>query len=110
MKISALIKGRCPSCKTGPVFSGLFKMQIACPHCHFVYEREEGYFTGAMIVGNILASVVLAPVVLLLGNSDMSMAMVLLSVFALCLLLLPFFFRASRLIWIYFDYVFLRDV
>jgi uncharacterized protein (DUF983 family) len=53
----ALARGfgrRCPRCGQRKIFSGFFTLRAACPRCGFRFEREEGYWTGAMIV-NIAA-------------------------------------------------------
>ena len=45
---------RCPHCNGRGIFQGFFKLRDACPSCGYRFEREEGYWTGAMIV-NIAA-------------------------------------------------------
>ncbi|MGI8407470.1 MAG: DUF983 domain-containing protein [Actinomycetota bacterium] len=45
---------RCPNCGGGNLFQGFFKLKPSCPSCAYLFEREEGYWTGAMIV-NIAA-------------------------------------------------------
>jgi uncharacterized protein (DUF983 family) len=39
---------RCPRCGQGRVFASAWTMHRACPACDLVFEREPGYFTGAM--------------------------------------------------------------
>ena len=41
---------RCPNCGGGKLFQGFFKLKPSCPTCGYLFEREEGYWTGAMIV------------------------------------------------------------
>lgn len=48
------LRKRCPRCGDGKVFSSFFTMRSRCPVCGYSFEREEGYWTGAMIV-NIAA-------------------------------------------------------
>ena len=45
---------RCPRCGSSDIFVGFFQLRDRCPSCAFRFEREEGYWTGAMIV-NIAA-------------------------------------------------------
>ena len=45
---------RCARCAGKGVFDGYFRLATRCRHCGFRFEREEGYWTGAMIV-NIAA-------------------------------------------------------
>jgi uncharacterized protein (DUF983 family) len=47
--ISSIIGLRCPVCREGKVFSNIFlKMHSNCPVCGLKFEREPGYFLGAM--------------------------------------------------------------
>jgi uncharacterized protein (DUF983 family) len=41
---------RCPRCGQSKIFSSFFTLLSNCPRCGFRFEREEGYWTGAMIV------------------------------------------------------------
>ncbi|HSJ44104.1 MAG TPA: hypothetical protein VK923_05405 [Euzebyales bacterium] len=39
-----------PTCGAGDLFDGLFDIRDPCPRCGLVFEREEGYWLGAMII------------------------------------------------------------
>jgi uncharacterized protein (DUF983 family) len=41
---------RCPICGIGKIFRNFINMAPACTVCGFVYEREQGYFIGAMYI------------------------------------------------------------
>ncbi len=41
---------RCPRCGTGALFAGWFAMHDTCGHCGLRFEREPGYFVGAIYV------------------------------------------------------------
>ena len=41
---------RCPLCGTGKIFRSWIHMAPACTVCGFIYEREQGYFIGAMYI------------------------------------------------------------
>ncbi|WP_268848848.1 DUF983 domain-containing protein [Flavobacterium aestivum] len=53
-----ILSNHCPHCLEGKVFNekniflniGFPKMNEYCPHCHFKFEKEPGYFFGAMYV------------------------------------------------------------
>jgi uncharacterized protein (DUF983 family) len=55
-KFSALVKGKCPQCRRGNIFTGSlygFNVQrtnTVCPHCAQRFEIEPGYFYAAMYV------------------------------------------------------------
>src|SRR5262245_55169361 len=59
-RLGAVLRMRCPRCRTGRVFRSLFRMNDPCPHCGLLFEREEGYFLGAMYVSYALGGVVVA--------------------------------------------------
>jgi uncharacterized protein (DUF983 family) len=41
---------RCPRCGRAPLFTGLVRMRPRCPVCGLVFEREAGYFIGAIYI------------------------------------------------------------
>ena len=48
---------RCPRCGGGRVVEGWFRLKERCPTCGYRFKREEGFFTGVMLVnfGSALA-------------------------------------------------------
>jgi uncharacterized protein (DUF983 family) len=42
--------GRCPNCGGRGLFESFFRLRARCPTCGLTFEREEGYWLGAMIV------------------------------------------------------------
>ena len=55
---------RCPVCGTGGLFTGYFALARRCPGCDLEFEREDGYWLGAMIVAMALVIVQFAVVFL----------------------------------------------
>ena len=41
---------KCPRCGKGDICAGMFKMNLDCSNCRFKFEREPGYFVGAMYI------------------------------------------------------------
>ena len=41
---------RCPICGGRKIFSGWYTIKDACPTCGYRFERESGYWVGAIIV------------------------------------------------------------
>lgn len=79
-------------------------MHERCPNCGLLFEREHGYFTGAMIVSYMLGIPTLAALsaaVLWLTRWQVEWA--LLAADALFLALVPLVFRYSRVIWMHLD-------
>ncbi|WP_165492277.1 DUF983 domain-containing protein [Egibacter rhizosphaerae] len=48
--LARALRRRCLVCGGGGVFSGWFELRDRCPTCAMPFEREEGYWVGAMIV------------------------------------------------------------
>lgn len=41
---------RCPNCGQSGVFEGWMRLAASCPQCGLRYEREEGYWLGAILI------------------------------------------------------------
>jgi uncharacterized protein (DUF983 family) len=44
------LRRRCPRCGAGGLFVRWFRLRERCPGCELLFEREPGYFTGAIAV------------------------------------------------------------
>jgi uncharacterized protein (DUF983 family) len=99
---------RCPRCHHGHVYKGVFATNIKCPVCDMRFEREPGYFIGAMYISYALASVVLGG--LLAALYAIFPAWHDITIFALgCVAFLPFvpiIYRYSRVVWMTMDRAF----
>src|SRR5579862_2632403 len=102
VRIHAILTERCPVCLDGKMFRGLFTMRETCPVCGHRFEREPGFFQGAMYVSYglgvaeavilvILAMVFLTPAIGVLGSIAI--------VAAVHLALVPALWRYSRVLW-----------
>jgi uncharacterized protein (DUF983 family) len=103
--LSAVARLRCPRCRDGRIWKRFLVMNDACPACGLVFEREPGYFAGAMVVsyGIAVPTFGLVVIALLLAGVDPVVALV--AGGAFYLLLAPFIFRYSRAIWLHFDWL-----
>lgn len=101
----AILTLRCPRCLKGKVFRGAFAMNEVCAECGIKFEREPGYFLGAMYVSYALAVVILAafglPFFFLFP--DWEIWQCLLAAYVPLMFLLPAVFRYSRVIWMHLD-------
>ena len=80
-------------------------MHERCSVCGLVYEREPGYFTGAMVVSYVLAVPTFGIIVIALLVAGLDTGVALLAGAALYLVLAPFILRYSRVIWLHFDWL-----
>lgn len=58
----ALLRGlrlRCPRCGAPGIFDGFWTLRRFCPVCRLRFEREQGYFIGAIYI-NYFATVAIA--------------------------------------------------
>jgi hypothetical protein len=104
-RLRAILGQRCPRCLDGSIWRAFLSMNVACPACGLVFEREPGYFTGAMVVSYVLAIPILGAIVIglmTLGGLDAVPALVIGDVAYLALV--PFIFRYSRVLWLHFDW------
>src|SRR5438876_6167229 len=107
--LSAILHSYCPRCRIGTIFqsskSRVFpRMNTQCPVCSLKFEREEGYFLGAMYIGYLLGLIliVLFAAIFWLGlhvslYHSFIWGMILFLPFAVPLTFL------ARVVWIYLD-------
>jgi uncharacterized protein (DUF983 family) len=105
----SILQQRCPRCRVGRIFRGSIflgfpKMYERCEVCDLKYEREAGYFLGAMYISYGLALVTIAIIAALLWSAtslsivkDIAWAAILFLPFAPSLTLF------ARVLWIYLD-------
>lgn len=112
-KVLDIIKCKCPNCKEGKVFKDqgnilllrMPKMNERCTECNFKFERETGFFFGAMFVSYALAvAQMIVCLVLFWHFIDLSPIPVFAIIATVTLLLSTVNFRLSRAIWIYIFY------
>jgi len=104
-----IFRQRCPRCRTGTIFRysifrGFPKMHDRCPVCDLRFDREPGYFLGAMYVSYGLGIVIVTLLAALLWSitgwwitKDIIWAVV------LFLPLAPTITLLARVLWIYLD-------
>jgi uncharacterized protein (DUF983 family) len=99
------LRQRCPRCGVGKLFKRGFTMYERCPHCGWLYEREEGYWTGAIAVNLIVTELIVAAFVVPLAAAQVPLV----PLFAIGLpatVLLPIlFYRWSKSLWMTIDFM-----
>lgn len=110
MKVSSLLSNKCPHCNSGNVFkpASLLKFRVVemnhhCPECGYNFERESGFYWGAMYVSYGLAVLECFVTYFLcrLAGVPSFDFMILWAMIAAILLLFPLNYRFSRLVWLY---------
>ncbi|MGZ4731420.1 MAG: DUF983 domain-containing protein [Terriglobales bacterium] len=110
--LAAIFRQRCPRCRRGgiypySIFRGFPKMCQRCSICDLKFQREEGYFLGAMYISFGLALATIALIAVLLWaitgwwiTKDVTWAVVLFVPLA------PTISLFARVLWIYLDQAF----
>jgi uncharacterized protein (DUF983 family) len=100
------VRLKCPSCGVCPLFKSFFATHERCQCCGLIFQREQGYFIGAIYVNILLTEGLIAIAflvcVLVLSASDPLVYIVL---FTLAAALPVLFNRLARSIWLSFDYL-----
>jgi uncharacterized protein (DUF983 family) len=106
---SAIRHELCPRCRQGPLFRkpvyrGWLAMFECCPVCGLKFEREQGYFLGAMYVSYGLSILPVLLLVLLIWKLtgwpyDISIGVA----FVVYLPFVPVVTRFARVVWMYID-------
>lgn|SRR5688572_27590304 len=101
-RLRAILWQRCPVRLDGPMFRARFAMNTTCPVCGHRFEREQGFFQGAMYVSWVLGVGYLAVLgvlanVLLVPRIGIAAAVAI--VVAIHVVCIPALFRYSRVIW-----------
>jgi hypothetical protein len=78
-------------------------MNRACPVCGIAFEREPGYFLGAMYFSYAMAVICVVPVVVIGLWRNWSYPVIGAAAGVELVLLSPLLFRYSRVIWMHFD-------
>jgi hypothetical protein len=111
--LPSILQQRCPRCRSGRIFRNsilrIYRLRLphmyeCCPVCGLTFEREEGYFLGAMYIsyGLALSTILLIALILwMLTRWWITTAMI----WAVCLFLplAPAIALFSRVLWIYLD-------
>jgi uncharacterized protein (DUF983 family) len=106
---------RCPNCGSRTLFSGLLHMNDRCPVCGLVFEKEEGFFLGAMVFSYTLTALIagVVPCIALLAGLAQAPLRDQVAVFGAAIaaaLVLPFlFYRPSKSLWLMTYYAFVPD-
>jgi uncharacterized protein (DUF983 family) len=107
--LASILQQRCPRCRIGRIFQssifrGFPKMCERCSICDLKFEREPGYFLGAMYISFALGVLVLAPIAAVLWFfTGWWITKIILWAAILFLPFAPTITLFARVLWIYLD-------
>jgi uncharacterized protein (DUF983 family) len=110
--MGSILAQLCPRCRMGKIFpSSIFrgwpKMNERCPVCNLKYERETGYFLGAMYISYALAlAAITSLTVAAWAMTGWGLTRSVIAGILLFLPLAPAITLLSRVLWIYLDQTF----
>ncbi len=96
---------RCPRCGAGPLYARPFRMHSNCGQCGLQFEREQGYFVGAIYINYAATVAIAVPGFFLLDaftGMTINQQLALWVPFAVVFPLL--FFHHSRSLWLLLDH------
>ena len=107
----AILDHKCPRCRQGDIYKysltekpqKFTETRKSCPHCELIYEREPGFFFGAMYVSYAFTMAVLLGTAFILYNffGDPELVVYITAVPAMVIILLPVIFRYSRTLFLH---------
>ncbi|MGB3182153.1 MAG: DUF983 domain-containing protein [Cyclobacteriaceae bacterium] len=109
-KLLAIAEGKCPRCHEGDMFmysllrvNKFDKMHKNCPNCGLQFEREPGFFFGAMYVSYAITMAILLGTAFVLYTffNDPELIVYIVSVPIIVIVCLPFIFRFSRVLYLH---------
>lgn len=99
------IRLRCPVCGQGRLFRSWFVMERDCSNCGYHFEREEGYFTGAMAINLIVTEIIVVVAVVILAVNATPIAPAIAIGVALAIIMPLLGYPHSRSFWMALDLV-----
>lgn len=104
-----IFTGKCPHCGQAEVFKDpnpynlvhMADIHTRCPHCNKSFQREPGFYFGAMYVSYAITSgIAIASMVLFWWILGLTVVPLVSIIASIILLTFPLIFRISRMIWL----------
>ena len=109
--LRSILREVCPRCRKGAIFAkplwrGPLAVHPRCPECGLHFEREQGYFVGAIYINYAVTVAIAAGGVLVLDwTIGLTLTEELAIGIALGALVPLLFFRYARSLWLSLDYL-----
>ena len=107
------LRRKCPRCGGGKLFTGWFKMVSDCPHCELHYEREPGYWVGAVAINTMVIGILFTIVMVSVSAAtipDIPWVTLLMAEIPLMSLGPAAFYPFSKTLWVAVDRAFLAHL
>jgi uncharacterized protein (DUF983 family) len=90
----------CPACQRGRMFRSLFTMNVRCPTCSMVFERDSGEVSGGMAINTALLCLIAIGGAVMAVTTTIPTGQLLLGVATIMILFGVFFYRHARALWV----------
>jgi len=98
---------KCPRCGVGSLYAKPFRMSPTCAQCGLKFEREQGYFVGAIYINYAATVAIAVPGFFLLDASTSMNINQQLAIWLPFAVIFPLiFFHHSRSLWLILDHFF----
>ena len=98
---------KCPRCGAGSLYIKPFRIRPACAHCGLKFEREQGYFVGAIYINYAATVGIAVPGFFLLDAfTDLTINQQLWLWVPFAVIFPLIFFHHSRSLWLALDHFF----
>jgi uncharacterized protein (DUF983 family) len=98
--LRSALRLRCPRCGQGKMFDGFFTMRAECGFCRLKFEREQGFFVGAIYVNYAVTVLIAMPGFFLLDRYGATLTHQFIFWGAFVVIFPLVFFRHSRSVWL----------
>ncbi len=111
LRVSSVLRARCPACHEGPILSGLLGVRSACEKCGYKFtQREPGFFLGAMMMGFLVTAMLTIPPMIVLKLWGVEPEVLVVFPFIEFAVLGPVLIVYMRVLWLHFEYLFSQRV
>jgi uncharacterized protein (DUF983 family) len=105
--LGAGLRLKCPRCSVGPLYGRPFSMNSYCFHCGLKFEREQGYFVGAIYINYAATVSIAVPGFFILDAFTRMTIQQQLTIWIPFAVVFPLlFFHHSRSLWLVLDHLF----
>jgi len=104
---------RCPRCGGGKLFQRWFRMVPDCPHCGLHFEREPGYWVGAVAINTMVIGMIFTIVTVTVSAAtipDIPWVTLLMAELPLMAIGPGAFYPYSKTLWVAVDRAFLAHL
>jgi uncharacterized protein (DUF983 family) len=107
------LRRKCARCGGGKLFTHWFRMVPDCPVCHLHFEREPGYWVGAIAISTMVVGILFTIVLVVFSAAtvpDIPWVTILMAEIPLMGLGPIAFYPYSKTLWVAFDRAFLAHL